>query len=112
MLKLQYVLCEGLNSRTGNYNRLRYCHRDLLATTFAVLSSRSASQAHHSSSPVHHRSLCDCLVIYLQVSGITNQNIIAKKVLLNREMAIPTAETPYVSRADIASTSSNIPVSE
>ena len=49
---------------------------------------------------------------YIQVSGITNQNIIAKKVLLNREMAIPTAETPYVSRADIASTSSNIPVSE
>jgi len=68
---------------------------------------------HHSSRPVHHRSLCYCLDIYIQVSGIiTNQNIITKKAFLNRERAIPTAETPSVSRTDIHSTSRNIPLSE
>jgi len=36
----------------------------------------------------------------------------AKKVLLNRERAILTAETPSVNRADISPTSRNIPVSE
>ena len=52
------------------------------------------------------------MVIYMQVSGITNQNIMAKKVFLNRERAIPTADTPSVSRAGIPSTSRNISVSE
>ena len=53
------------------------------------------------------------MAIHIQVSGIiTNQNIMAKKVFLNREMDIPTAETPSISRADIPSTSRNIPVSE
>jgi hypothetical protein len=52
------------------------------------------------------------LVIYVQVSDIiTNQNI-TKKVFLNRERAIPIAEAPSVSRADIPSTSRNSPVSE
>ena len=35
-----------------------------------------------------------------------------KKVFLNRKRAIPTAETTSVSRADIPSSSRNIPVSE
>ena len=36
----------------------------------------------------------------------------AKRMFLNRERAIPNAETPSVSRADIPSTSISIPVSE
>ena len=49
---------------------------------------------------------------YIQVSGITNQNIMAKKVFLNRERATPTVVTPSVNRADIPSTSRSIPVSK
>ena len=36
----------------------------------------------------------------------------AKKVFLNRERAIPSAQTPSVSRDEIASTSRNNPLSE
>ena len=42
---------------------------------------------------------------------ITNQNM-AKKVFLNRERAIPTAEVPSVNREEVASTSRDNTVSE
>lgn len=61
-----------------------------------------------------YSSLCYCgLVTYIQVSGIiTNQNIMAEKVFLNRKRAIPIAETHSISREDIPSTTRNIAVSE
>jgi len=77
----------------NSHDNLRYYLRDLLATL------------HHSSRPVYHNSLCYSLFFYLQVGGITNQNIMAKKVFLRRERAIPTAETPSVNRTDIPSAS-------
>jgi len=45
-----------------------------------------------------------------QVSGnITNQNKMAKKVFLSTKRAIPSAQIPFVSREEIASSSGNSP---
>jgi hypothetical protein len=54
------------------------------------------------------------LILYFQLSGITitNQNIKAKNVFLSREIAIPSAQIPSVSREEIACTSGNNPLSE
>jgi len=78
-----------------------------------VLSSRPVSHTILQYS-VDYRSWCYCgLIINIQVNCIiTNQNVMAEKVFLNRERAIATAEYPSICRADIPSTTRNIPVSE
>jgi len=53
------------------------------------------------------------MVNYIQANGIiTNQNIMAEKVFLDRVRAMPKAETSPCNRTGIPYTSRNIPVAE
>jgi len=53
------------------------------------------------------------LILYFQVSSIfRNENVMAKKLFLNMESAIPSTQIPSISREETASTSGNNPLSE
>jgi len=88
-----------LCSRHASHTILLYYFRDL-----------SAAPCYGTTRPVSHSSISYCgSVTNIRVSRIiTNKNIMANKVFLNRERTIPTGETLSVSREDKPSTTRNI----
>lgn len=110
-------LSAGICPRRVDHSSLFYSVRELLSKRYICTLSQPCQKQYFSLLYMRlptYSSLCYCgLVTYIQVSGIiTNQNIMAEKVFLNRKRAIPIAETHSISREDIPSTTRNIAVSE